>query len=80
MSGQAVQAGKLKRSAPDPANGHHNEEAEVERSYTENCSANAQEAVDALMTNMDFLEREGDLLYRIPKGAGSASNKDASMR
>ena len=61
------------QSAPDSANGHRNQEAEVERSYIENCSANAQEAVDALMTNMDFLEREGDLLYKIPKGAASAS-------
>ena len=75
MSEHNVSADKLKQSAKDPQYGMHDdardcsEEDQVERSYKENYSGNAQDAVQKLMNNMDFLERKTELLYNVPKGA-----------
>ena len=69
MASHNVEAERLRHFEKDPE--HHNdcnEELEVERSYNENASGNAQAAVDEFMHNMDFLKREGDLIYVVPKG------------
>lgn len=70
MAGGAVQAKRLAQSAEDPEHDgqHCSEEDEVEASYKENFAGNAQAAVDEFMSNLDFLEREGDLAYVVPKG------------
>lgn len=58
----------------------HTEEDEVERSYKENASGNAQAAVEEFLHSMDFLQREGDLVYMIPKGTGLALFLLAAIR
>lgn len=70
MADGAVHAERLARSAEDPKHPGRDcsEEDEVEASYKENFAGNAQAAVDEFMSNMGFLEREGDLVYVIPKG------------
>lgn len=70
MAGGAVHAERLAQSAGDPEHPGRDgsEEDEVEASYKENLAGNAQAAVDEFMSNMDFLEREGDLVYVVPKG------------
>ena len=68
MASHRVQAERLRHSDKDP-DYNNIEEQEVERSYNENASGNAQAAVDQFMHNMDFLKREGDLVYVVPKGA-----------
>ena len=68
MANHNVQAERLRHSEEDP-DYNNNEELEVERSYKENASGNAQAAVDQFTHNMDFLKREGDLVYVVPKGA-----------
>lgn len=66
MVGDKIQAERLQQSEgrPEP----ESEELAVEKSYKENNSGNAQEAVESLMSNMDFLQREGDLVYVVPEG------------
>lgn len=69
MAGGHIEAERLQQSAKDP--GDHkdcNEEKEVEKSYKENSAGNAQAAVKKRMSNMDFLQRESDLIYVIPEG------------
>lgn len=69
MAGGHTEAERLQQSAKDPGNHKdRNEEEEVERSYRENSAGNAQAAVENLMSNMEFLQRESDLIYIIPKG------------
>ena len=70
MASHDVQAERLRHSEEDP-NYHPDcsEELEVDRSYNENASGNAQAAVEDFMHNMNFLQREGELVYVIPKGA-----------
>ena len=70
MVGGGVHAERLSEGAEDPEHHGHDcsEEDEVERSYKENYAGNAQAAVDNFMSNMDFLQREGDLIYVVPKG------------
>lgn len=69
MAGGHIEAERLQQSAKDPGNHKDcNEEEEVEKSYKENSAGNAQAAVENLMSNMDFLQRESDLVYIIPKG------------
>ena len=70
MADGAVHAEKLAQSAehPETPGRDCSEEDEVEASYKENFAGNAQAAVDEFMQNMEFLEREGDLVYVIPKG------------
>jgi len=69
MAGGHIEAERLQQSAKDPGNHKDcNEEKEVEKSYKENSAGNAQAAVEKLMSNMDFLQRESDLIYVIPKG------------
>lgn len=69
MAGGQIEADRLQQSAKDPENHKDcNEEEEVEKSYKENSAGNAQAAVENLMSNMDFLQRESDLIYIIPKG------------
>lgn len=74
MSEHNISANKLKQSVKDPEDGAHHdatdcsEEDQVERSYKENYSGNAQNAVQKLMNNMGFLERKTKLLYNISKG------------
>ncbi len=69
MAGGHIEAERLQQSAQDPENHKDcNEEEEVEKSYKENSAGNAQAAVENLMSNMDFLQRESDLVYIIPKG------------
>ena len=73
MAGGGVQAERLSGGAEDPE--HHgrdcSEEDEVERSYKENYAGNAQAAVENFVSNMEFLQREGDLVYLVPKGTAS---------
>lgn len=66
MVGDKIQAERLQQSEgrPEP----EGEELAVEKSYKENNSGNAQAAVESLMSNMDFLQREGDLVYVVPEG------------
>lgn len=69
MAGGDIHAQHLAQSAEDPEHGRDcSEEDQVEASYKENFAGNAQAAVDEFMSNMDFLEREGDLVYVVPKG------------
>ena len=68
MAGGDIHAEHLAHSAEDPEHGPCSEEDEVEASYKENSAGNAQAAVDEFMSTMDFLEREGDLIYVVPKG------------
>ncbi len=69
MAGGYIEAERLQQSAKDPGNHKDcNEEDEVEKSYKENSASNAQAAVENLMSNMEFLQRESDLTYIIPKG------------
>lgn len=83
MSQHSVQADKLEQSAPDPeqdAANDYSEEDEVERSYKENCSGNAQDAVKTLLDRMDFLERKNDLLYNVPRGGATHCSRYTCMR
>lgn len=76
MSHHSVQAQAVNASATDQqaADGSETypeasfEEDQVERSYKENNSGNAQDAVKTLMENMNFLERTNELLYTVPRG------------
>ena len=69
MAGGHIEAERLQQSAKDPEKHKDcNEEEEVEKSYKENTAGNAQAAVENLMSNMEFLQRESDLIYVIPKG------------
>lgn len=69
MVGGDIHAEHLAHSAQDPEHGRDcSEEDEVEASYKENFAGNAQAAVDEFMSNMDFLERESELIYVVPKG------------
>lgn len=69
MASGDIHAQHLAQSAEDPEHGRDcSEEDEVEASYKENFAGNAQAAVDEFMSNLDFLEREGDLIYMVPKG------------
>lgn len=70
MAGGDIHAEHLAHSAQDPEHGREacSEEDEVEASYKENFAGNAQAAVDEFMSNMDFLERESELVYVVPKG------------
>ncbi|DBA91897.1 TPA: hypothetical protein ACH3X2_003803 [Trebouxia sp. C0005] len=78
MAGGQIEADRLQQSAKDPENHKDcNEEEEVEKSYKENSAGNAQAAVENLMSNMDFLQRESDLIYIIPKGHVKGMNVPA---
>ncbi|KAL3133571.1 hypothetical protein ABBQ38_007418 [Trebouxia sp. C0009 RCD-2024] len=81
MADGAVHAERLARSAEDPKHPGRDcsEEDEVEASYKENFAGNAQAAVDEFMSNMGFLEREGDLVYVIPKGHVQGMNVPAKF-
>ena len=69
MAGGDIHAQHLSQSVEDPEHGRDcSEENEVEASYKENFAGDAQAAVNEVMSNMDFLEREGDFTYVIPKG------------
>ena len=70
MAGGGVHAERLSEGAEDPEHPGRDcsEEDEVERSYKENYAGNAQAVVEDFMNNMDFLQREGDLIYVVPKG------------
>ena len=76
MAGGHIEAERLQQSAKDPENHKNgNEEEEVEKSYKENSAGNAQAAVENLMSNMDFLQRESDLIYVIPKGVKACMHR-----
>lgn len=80
MAGGHIEAERLQQSAKDPENHKNgNEEEEVEKSFKENSAGNAQAAVENLMSNMDFLQRESDLIYIIPKGHVKGMNVPAKF-
>ncbi|KAL0035786.1 hypothetical protein WJX77_002605 [Trebouxia sp. C0004] len=80
MTGGYIKAERLQQSAKDPENHKDcDEEEEVEKSYKKNSAGNAQAAVENLMSNMEFLQRESDLIYIIPKGHVKGMNVPAKF-
>ena len=80
MCNDSIRAESLQRSSEDTAQPdcEGSEKEEVERSYKENSAGNAQAAVDEFMKKMDFLQREGDLAYIVPKGIVHAGFQQSS--
>ncbi len=71
MAGDNIEAERPRHSEEAPEYRRHcSDEEQVDKSYQEN-SAGKQAAVDNVMSNVDFLQREGDLTYVIPKGVCS---------